>query len=305
MGKAYTAVDGDLSGIYMNPATTATINGVEVAGSYASPYYVAQEAYYQSFGAGLRVHKYLNVSALYHHFDLSDGPWAEIPVDFKYYFTNLTLNLSSEPIKNWYFGLNINHFKYVFGQMQDNCIYFDLGAIKKFELGGKDFQTLKLAAAVSNFNFAKVKDQDGNYVLDETLPVIARLGSEYKTILFKDNLIKKLNTLTFQLAADYKFGLNTNKYRSINAGADYTFLDILSARIGFYNERLVNSSEANVAFPFGYGLQIPFDNLTKIPLVIAFDYTNAPQPVADNYPFTRENFNSYTFRVVWKFTGKS
>ncbi|GEM_PF-5439329 len=309
MGRAFTAVEGDLAGIYSNPAGVGAINGVQLFGAYASPYRSYYETYTEAIGAGMRVNKYLTAAAVLHYFDLSNLPTIEGPPVTDYYYRNMTLNLSSQPFKSWYFGLNINYLVYAFDlegypKSHYKALYFDIGAIKKFNLSSKLSQTLNAGVAVTNFTFSNA-NEDISHPIDYPLPVITRLGLKYEAVLFNDKLIKNLNTLTFQLITDFQFMLNSGDYHCWNAGADYTFFDIFSARIGFYSE-MYSPGQTLIAFPTGYGLKIPLDKFTKIPIVIAFDYTDTPNAApskSKNRPDPGK-FTSYNLKLEWKFKAK-
>ena len=61
MGKAYASIDGDISTVFFNPAGTATIKGLEVNASFASPYYLLPELKFNYFGLAYHFNKYLTI----------------------------------------------------------------------------------------------------------------------------------------------------------------------------------------------------------------------------------------------------
>ncbi len=58
MGRGYASIDGDLATIFFNPAGTATLDGLEVYSSFASPYYGLDSAKYDFISAGIRLNKW-------------------------------------------------------------------------------------------------------------------------------------------------------------------------------------------------------------------------------------------------------
>ena len=95
LGKAYTAVDGDLTTMAYNPAGTATLEGAELNASFASPYYALTEARYTFLSAGYTISPYLTVGISRNHFDMGqeftflDAPKSSYSGEINHFFVYL------------------------------------------------------------------------------------------------------------------------------------------------------------------------------------------------------------------------
>lgn len=68
LGKGYSSIDGDLTSIFYNPSGTATLQGLEINASYASPYYLAEKAKYDFISVGYNINKYLSLGLSRNYF---------------------------------------------------------------------------------------------------------------------------------------------------------------------------------------------------------------------------------------------
>lgn len=69
LGKAYTAIDGDLASIFYNPAGTARLKGFELNTSFNdSPTRGLNNAGYNFISAGFHLNQYLTVGLSRNHF---------------------------------------------------------------------------------------------------------------------------------------------------------------------------------------------------------------------------------------------
>lgn len=297
MGRAYTAADGDLSSIFTNPAGTASLQGIEVQASNAAPYYLLEEANYFFGSAGVSLSKYLTASVSYHECNLGHLMGYEGDIYDEDMFSNMTLNLSSELFKDLYVGMNVNYFNMDYMFWKDNKIYFDLGVIRKFRLSEKNSQILNLGAAITNLTFAEIHKVEGLYSFDAEIPATARVGGEYSFVI--DKSPGKLDSYTFQFLTDLNLILTSQKSYSVNMGANVTFSEIFSVRGGFYHSDIDGGKIS--PFTYGIGLQCPFYKISKVPMLVAVDYTSLPQPSYNkHYQAEWDNFNSVNLRVVWR-----
>jgi len=313
LGMGYSSIDGDLATIFYNPAGTATIQGAEINTSFASPYYSLEKAKYNFISAGYNINKYLTIGISRNHFttgqeiNLSDSVGNPIVTGHTPTNSLYSLNISSQPIKNLFIGINTNYFIWKPIDESANSIYFDFGIIKKFEFGQKKStnHAINIGASITNLNFAKIKLKFNGNEFKSDLPVITRYGVNYQFYLNKKWISDSLNTFRLLVQGDYKFLLNSDYHNGFHAGLELMLLEILSVRIGYYKENqydydLPSANENEISdITYGFGLQIPLDKLTKIPLNFNFDYTSLTQPSYSKTQTSWENFSTYTFRLNW------
>ncbi len=313
LGKGYSSIDGDLATIFYNPAGTATLQGAELNTSFSSPYYALKKANYNFISAGYNINKYLTIAISRNQFtigqkiNLTDSVGNPIATGFTPTNSLYSLNISSQPIKNLFIGVNTNYLIWKPINESAKSIYFDFGIIKKFEFGQKitTNHAINIGASITNLNFAKIKlDFNGNE-FENNLPVITRYGVNYQFHLNKKWISDTLNTFRLLVQGDYQFLLNSDYNNGFHTGLELMFLEILSVRIGYYQESQYDYDlpSANVneisEITYGLGLQIPLDKLTKIPLNINFDYASLPQPSYSKTQTSLGNFSTYTLRVNW------
>ena len=311
MGKGYSSIDGDLSTIFYNPAGTATLEGIEINTSLASPYYNAKNAKYNFISAGYNINKYLTIGISSNHFTFGEevnfinnagNIEKHIPTNSFY-----SLNLSSQPIKNLYVGLNTNYLIWKPIDKTASSFFFDFGVIKRFEFGQKisTKHSINVGASITNLNSAKTTIEYNGNKSEDKLPIISRYGMNYQFNLNKKWVSDTLTTLRIILQGDYQYLLNSDYHHGFHTGLELMFLDVLFTRIGYYKENLndfgfpfANENEIS-EITYGFGLQIPLNKLSKIPLNINFDYTYLPQPSYSKTKNNWENFSTYTVRLTW------
>ena len=313
LGKAYCSVDGDLATIFYNPAGTATLQGLSLYSSLSTPYYMVENSKLLFVSAGYNINKYLTVGISWNYFffgeefnfyDSVGNPIATgvIPTNSVY-----TLNLSSQPVKNLFIGLNTSYLIWNPTEKSAHSLFFDLGIIKKFEFGKTPVasHSINVGTSIKNLNFSTVKPHLGDSLFTGDLPVITRVGMNYQFTLNKHWISKNLNSFRLFIQTDYQFLLNSNYEKGFYNGLELTFIDILSLRTGLYTESHydedVSSDKEYLtgALTYGLGLQIPLDKLTKIPLRINFDYTHLPEPpYSQSLPYGGI-FSTYTLKINW------
>lgn len=96
------------------------------------------------------------------------------------------------------------------------------------------------------------------------------------------------------------------KFRSgIHTGAEILIHEILAIRAGYYHEKIDNwdlperNEDKLSAFTYGFGVQFPLHKITRIPLLIKFDYTSLPQVSHSKIYTDWDNFRTYTFSLNW------
>jgi hypothetical protein len=177
----------------------------------------------------------------------------------------------------------------------------------KFEFAQKitTNHAINIGTSITNLNFANITLDFNNNEFKNDLPVITRYGVNYQFHLNKKWISDTLNTFMLLVQGDYQFLLNSDYNDGFHSGLELMFFEILSARIGYYQENqydydLPSANEDEIsAITYGFGLQIPLNKITKIPLSINFDYTSLPQPSYSKTHTDWDNFSALTFRINW------
>lgn len=318
MGKAYSSIDGDLTTVYFNPAGTATIDGLELNCSLASPYYLLDKAKYYYTSVGYKINKYLILGLSRNHFTFGQGfeildqngdviGYSDSP-----YYSNYSLNISSQPIHNLFVGLNMNYLLWNPIIVKSSAIYFDFGVIKKLQFLQKEKSrhSLNFGVSISNFSSQKISFNFQGTQYNNSLPVIVKLGTNYEFNLDLHKFIDTLKTFRIILIGEYQKLLNSEYESAIRSGCELMFLEMLSFRTGYYKEKIddfgissINYNELR-GWTFGFGLQLPLYKLTNFPVNINFDYTSLPQPSATNRYPNWDNFTTLNLRINWIFKNK-
>lgn len=313
MGKGYSSIDGDLAGIFFNPAGTATLNGAEINTSFASPYYEFENAQYSFLSAGYNFNGNLTVGFSRNHFTAGEEAIATDsdgnPVSSGHTPTRslYSLNFSSKPIKNLLIGFNANYLSWRPGGATGSSFYFDAGAIKKFELAKNPTSShdVSVGASITNLNLGKVQVDYRGVESEIDLPIITRYGLNYQFNLNTNWISDTLNTFRLIVQGDYQLLLNSDYHSGFRAGVELMFLEILALRMGYYEESqsdfgasVVNKDEIS-DITYGLGLQIPIHKLSQIPLNINFDYVSLSQTSYSKAQTNWGNFSTYTVSVNW------
>ena len=316
MGKSYASIDGDLTTAYFNPAGVATIQGLELNGSHASPFYLLEKAKYNFVGVGYKIKDYLTIGLNRKYFDFGEVLFTDntgnIISQRKSFESNYCLTLASQPIKNVFIGLNSNYLYWQIADIETNTFYWDLGVIKKFNLSQKETrqQSINFGTSLLNINGAKVVFKEFGSTNKSPLPIILRIGANYQINFQEKILIDTLNTFTILIQGEYQDVVNSKYESAIRSGVEIMLLEILSLRAGYYKEfgydygiPSVNYDQIS-AFTYGFGIQVPLYKLTKIPLNINFDYTSLPQQPYSNYNYNLDNFTTFNVRLNWLIKNK-
>lgn len=328
MGRGFSAVTGDALTYYYNPAGMASLNGLNINGSYAQPYYNFDTASYNFFGASYKIKKYGTVGLSRDYFDygfdytvIRTDEYGNIigteTVEPKVAVYRLTL--ASEVIKNLFVGANFNLFHpNLFGDnsilvgneqsaTESDIFYFDLGVIKSFDIKSKKVEhRINLGTSLINVNSAEYSLLDNDQ--GEKLPVIFKIGASYNLSIEDKKFSSKLKSFDLLVNIEYEDLFNSQYFGGFHGGMDLTFLEILSLRAGHftmkYDPFYADSSSYTVSdFTYGFGVNIPIRQLTnsKTPIEIKFDYVNLMQPQYNLYKSDWSNFQVYTFTFNWIF----
>ena len=321
MGRGLSAVTGDALSFYYNPAGLASAEGLNLFGSFAGPYYTLDTADYNYFGASYKIKKYGAVGFSRDYFTygydvIKTDEFGNITGTYEPHYTNYRLTLSSEVIKDLFVGLNMNLFQ---PRLSDNeftvgnetgsgnsdVFYVDLGVIKSLNIKSKKLQhNFNFATSMINLNFAEVKMVDASQA--DPLPVIFRLGASYNLLIEDMSIISKLRSYNILLNLEYEDLFNSKYYGGFHSGLEFTFLEMLSLRGGYYTQKIQeceNCKDNLSEFTYGFGVNVPVNQLSKgkVPLEVKFDYVNLKQPSQINDKDDWNNFHVYTFRASWIF----
>lgn len=331
MGRGLSAVTGDALSYYYNPAGMASLKGLNVSGSFADPYYYLDTASYNYFSASYKIEKYGTVGLSRDYFDY--GYEDEIVITDEYgnvigteiyepKLTNYRLSLSSEVLKDLFVGANLNLLhtgtnpeltvgNETTGENKD-VFYFDLGVIKSFNMKSKNLvHGFNIGTSMINVNFAEYSPADA--AQGDPLPVIFRLGASYNLSVDDKKISPKLKSYNVVANLEYEDLLNSKYYSGFHGGIEFTFLEVISLRAGYYTMENQSLSYDSLGFQrtgfdineftYGAGLNIPIRQLTnsKTPLEIKFDYVNLKQPATNSNKDDWDNFHVYTFIVNWIF----
>jgi hypothetical protein len=311
MGKAYNSVDGDLSSVFFNPAGIASIQGLVLDGNYAARYQfqLIETTRFNSIGYKINDYLILALSRNYYSYG-NDVPIQDSnlnPIDFfEPYNVIHSLTISSQPIRNLFLGLNANLFCWYFGQVQKPyTLYFDIGVIKKFDILKKanSNQSANIGASITNFNFAKSTSHFKGFTSVSDLPVITRYGANYQFTFDRHWLFDSLNTLQFLMQGEYQMLLNSDYHKGYHIGSELILFEILSLRIGYYNEKEHTFPPENYVMisdlRYGFGVQIPLYKLSIAPFIISFDYLSLANPSIPNPMIDVGYFTSFNIRFNW------
>jgi hypothetical protein len=344
MGKHLSALPGDPLSYYYNPAGMASINGLNLNASFAGPYYTKfdyklNDSRYDYFGAFYNIKKYGTAGLSMDYFNFGYDEDIIITDEFgnvigtEKYDPDISiyrLTMSSEVTKDLFVGVNFNLLHPDFYETNltvgnessignKDVFYFDLGVIKSFNFNSKKLnQNVSLGTSLINAFSAEYSSPDGDY--DGKLPVIFRFGASYDLSLNDKSITPKLKSYNFLIDGEYEDLFNSKYYGGFHAGFEFTFLEILSLRAGFYSQenvtRLynydtatgvtigVNYSENMInEFTYGFGLNIPIKQLTdsKTPIEIKFDYAYLNQPAYMKDNDSPGKFHVYTIILNWVF----
>ncbi len=312
LGGSLTTLDGDLACSYYNPAASSSIHGLQVVGSLSSPYFLMDDARYDYLGAGFKVNRLLTIGLTRYHFSFGDFYLVDqdgnlIGEKVKPRDAIYTLNLSSEPIKNLFVGINLNYQDWDFVQLKDQSLFADFGFIKKFVISKSmnKNQSMNVGAGITNFTFSKLKPELHDVTYEYKLPAIARFGVNYNYGTGSRAEPDSLEMFKIKVLADYNTVLNSAYLTSFRTGTELNFFEFALIRMGYYYQFIndQNKPEYNKdhlsQFTWGLGIQIPLYKLTEIPLQFTFDYTSLPQISYVKDPADYDNFTTWSAGITW------
>lgn len=316
MGQASTAVTGDLSAVYFNPAGISNLKGVQIYNNISRGYHNFDSSIFNCFGIGSKLGDkvvlaytlqsfkrnvtFIDGNGNYFEYDLKPDLIHKVACSYKP-FKTFSIGIAANLIDpQEYSNGNIKHY---------NSFYFDFGIIKEFRLFKNNLQqhSFNIGTSISNFTNSGFKTVFSNSIIYDNLPITNRYGINYDFILSKNWLIDSLNTLKISVVADYSFLYNSKFYSGFTFGGQFEFFDFLSARIGFNNKN--TDTEQYVVFlkesklTYGFGLNLPLNKITSLPLQINFDYCRLPAESTNTLEieYNFRKYNCFTGSVRWFF----
>lgn len=312
MGGSLTTAENDISAIFYNPTATSSLDGLQVAGSYSSPFYLIDDANYNFVGAGYQFNKYFTVGFSRYYFTYEDIYLVDHEGNFtgesvKPYDENYTLNVSSEPIKDFFIGINVNYLNWQYIRVSDKAFYLDFGLLKKFRLasGVNNNHQINLAGSITNFSYSGLKADYESQSVEYELPVITRFGVNYTFGTGNRSEPDSLETFKAIVAADFNSVLNSAYLNSIHTGVEMHFFEFIMLRLGYYDRFVDDHGYPEVnkdhisQYTWGLGLNVPLHKLTKVPIQFGLDYTSLPQPSYSKLTNDLDNFTTWSAAVSW------
>jgi hypothetical protein len=274
MGSAFVSMSGDPSTMYWNPAGIADIDGLALVFDHTN--WIADVGYNYFAGAyGIEGLGTIGLSVIVS--DIGDMNVTTInqPEGTGQTFTAtdfaVTLSYAVKLTENFAIGFNPKFIYQSIWNMNASSVAIDLGVQYR-----TPFDEMILAMSISNFGTKMRLDGNTTLVLfdedpqsngnndkipayletnDWALPLIFRVGVAY------DPVRSENHKLTLALDALHP----SDNYESLNVGAEYTFMDLLSIR-GGYQSLFLDEAEQTFALGFGIKKQI-IGNVT-----LYFDY---------------------------------
>ncbi|ARA93123.1 hypothetical protein AWN76_008100 [Rhodothermaceae bacterium RA] len=277
LGGSFVAEASDLSAMYWNPAGLGVMQGAAVQFSHTQ--YLADIAYnYAAFGTNLGTLGTIGVSLIY----LDSGTMEVRTVDEpegtgeRFDVQDLALQLSFGRALTDRFSIG-GSMKYIREQIwhsSASSVAFDVGT-----LFTTPYERLRLGASMSNFGSKMQMSgrdivnsidpdprQEGNveivnaeYQMDRhPLPLVFRVGLAWDAVLTENHrIVATTDTATPNDNSQY-----------LNAGAEYSFRDLIALRIGYKN---LFEEDGEQGLTFGGGLNLRLDRALRA----RFDYAYA------------------------------
>jgi len=238
---------------------------------------------------------------------------------YRIHYDLFTLNYSREIVKDFTAGVNIGmvdiHQSADIISSDKTAFTLDLGVLKKFRINTSDknlSQSVSLGSSVINVTGSKLKVSTNAEGLK--LPVIFRAAASYTMALKGNQIINNSNTFSFLGHIEYESVLNTDRYTTFKVGTEFTIIDILSLRVGYFsrNADLVRSVYSyNLGkfnqVTYGAGVKFPLSKVfeMKTPLSLNVDYVNLESPSRERPALSVGNipdygrYNTFAISLHW------
>lgn len=313
MGKSMVTTEAEAFGSFYNPASISQNAGLLLSTSYATPYYLADNANFKFIGATYELGKYGVLGLSLYRFSFGEPIFTTSMTDptaqedkFTPTTSMYTLTFSTETFKHLYLGINFNFVRDQ-GAVIGKSYPIDLGLLKIFNFSKN--QKISLGVSLHNITNSKiVYDFNDNRDIKEALPISFHLGAAYQLFWGNSKLNSlELNTFGILLQLEYQDLFNAKFHNGFRTGAELSFIEMLYVRFGLYREGIndYGFSDLNknnlTDFTYGLGIEIPINKFTrtKLPLNVKLDITTMKQPSFRKDFDNWENFFVYNLSVNW------
>jgi hypothetical protein len=196
------------------------------------------------------------------------------------------INYAYQPVKNFFAGVNLNILT-LKGYPESQSLYpIDIGVLKIFEFPNikHTVQKLTIGSSLYDINNVKYDYSEIDWSYQFPLPVILRFGASYNFQYFKTlKPQKRLINLLYHFEIEKL--LNSGLFTTYKTGAEISFIDLVSFRLGYFSRKLFDRSYENLPseqhqITYGIGLKFSFSKWSDglLPIYMQFEYTTIPQP---------------------------
>lgn len=315
LGRSLVADEDNAFTAFYNPAGLTLIKGLHVGFSYASPYYLEDDANYNFIGVAYNTGGYGTISFNRFHYSLGIE---SITVDpggssTKVYTPGTsfyTLSYANEFITNLSFGINLNIYRQKMSYDETLNVYpIDVGVLKSFQFRNlkNGEHNLNLGASIKNILGSKVEFTNNIFLgnNEEVLPIIFTIGSSYQLLIMRDDYLPNMYTFGLNLLVEYQDIFNYDYLSGFKFGSEFSLFEVFFIRAGYFSFKLdpspTNGKGRLNDFTYGFGIDIPINELIKkdIPINIVLDITTLKQPTYVTNFDKWENFSVYSLNLNW------
>lgn len=285
LGRSLVVMKGDIFSYYYNPAGNARLPGINFGLAHSTPANLITKSEILNLAVSTHITGIgtftLGRINLDYNQKASDSP-NSFEETYVPQYSLYTLGLSRETLPGLFAGLNVNLFQADLA-VKDRIYYSDLGIIYQMGLPSEQRykHNLNLAASLINLNQASIERDDSSW----ELPAVWRLGTAYELHWLNNPRWNRLSGINILISAEYFDLLNSKDYSALHLGTEFTFLEILSLRCGYYRSDIPDSPENKEyleEITYGLGISLPLHKLgwTTKPVTLKVNYVNLDQPVA-------------------------
>jgi len=299
-----------------NPASLVQSKGLSAFYSHSTPYYLGKD--FQFYYSGLS-YNFINIGAFAINMiwlDMGETFYTDIDGNSEKVNASrkiLTLSYAREISGLFKLGINSNLFIDDFNPDESyNGSFFDLGILKDIhQIKNNTFENnTSIGLFIKNIfnqgieysNYISVGHNDQK----EYFPSILRVGISNELKYFNPGFYNKSHLIGLTTAIEYQNVVNYKYKTAIKFGAELSFLDLINARCGYFNESQLKASNSKgelTSFTYGFGINLEWSKLlnTNSPFSMTFDYASLPQPtyVVDFDDW--DNFTIYSIRLNYLF----
>ena len=157
MGMTVAATSENINTSYYNPAGLGTLESIQASGTFSNLIFPYENSSFLYTAIGGKINDYIKVQFSRFSYRNKHGGFGVDAVgnvfEVKPRVNTYTLGVASEPIKNWFFGLNAKITEIGFQKDESaGTLIADVGMIKRFELAKNEgHHTVDLGLSMMNF----------------------------------------------------------------------------------------------------------------------------------------------------------